>query len=232
MKFDPATGVTVSHCSHNTCTKRDLCVTEFAPDPHNNKLKEFEEFMRPYCVAVDPKSTDDEREEALLALNRLRVVTCFDCRADRKWSRKEGNNQEARLYRMRLQINEDLKKRVCVDCGASGGVVPLECDHVTDTHTAYILDEKAWYASGKTPEEMWDEYINHTVPRCKFCHLLRDNHAKQVWRRRATARGTGRVPRQRTRSTAPGSTSGASASTFRARCSMAKRPGSTGCTRC
>jgi hypothetical protein len=93
-----------------------------------------------------------------------------------------GGGHEARFYQMRLKINEHLKTRKCVNvkCKKSGSEVPLECDHKDEIKTASVLDENAWSRKkGKTPKDMWDEYILHTEPRCKCCHLLRDNHDKE-----------------------------------------------------
>lgn len=181
VRFDPVTGVTVSHCSKNCCTQgRWLCATWFAPDPHNNMFVQFEEFMRPYYVAMEPKSTQEARNEALRVLDSLRMKMCFVCRANEKRSRKEGTGKEAAFYQMALKIREHLKSRKCENCKEPGSKVPLECDHEKNPKTADILDVKAWANSGKTPQDMWNEYINHTKPRCKCCHLLQPTHSKQV----------------------------------------------------
>lgn len=191
VEFDPETRrITVRYCKHTSCGPRNLCIKKFAPDPHNNDPKDFEEFKRHYYVAVDPKSSQGERDEALAALGRLRTAKCHECRQAWIRCRTEGRGREARFYQMRVKINEYLKTRACVDCGKTGSEVPLECDHVTGTKTASVLDENAWSRiPGKTPQDMWDECIHHTVPRCKSCHLLRDNHAKEKAKQNAKQSG-------------------------------------------
>ena len=183
VKYDEATcDVIVSKCAHNTCTRRNISASEFAPNPHNNNLRDFAKYRKHYYIAVDPGSSG-KREEAIGIMKKSITKQCFKCLAHRNRSRVEGTSKEAQFNQMVVKIREDLKTKKCVNvkCQRSGKEVPLECDHMTGTKTADVLDAKGWLEAsrklGMTPQDMWNEYTKHTQPLCKCCHLLRDNHA-------------------------------------------------------
>ena len=184
VKYDEEMGdVIVSKCAKNTCTRRNISASEFAPNPHNNNLKDFAKYRKHYYIAVDPESSG-KREEAIGIMKKSITKQCFKCLAHRNRLRMEGTSKEAQFYQMVVKIRNDLKTKKCVECQRSGKEVPLECDHFTDTKTADVPDAKAWLKAslklGKTPQDMYNEYDNHTRPLCKCCHLMRNNHAGAV----------------------------------------------------
>lgn len=179
VRVDPTTKtLVVDKCTYSSCFKPNVPIAEFAPDPLNT-LDAFERFGVAMVIASDPDVTDEERAEAVAAMEALRTQKCVHCREVNNRTHNTGaHNLRAACKAMAAKIRADLATRACTKCGQCCGRA-MQCEHPGRVDKlGDVLDPSKWHTPERGPEAMWNEYKTKTVPMCTFCHYLEPTHSK------------------------------------------------------
>lgn len=102
-------------------------------------------------------------------IDAVRPQKCVACRR----IQKRSDIKETTLKGATRAYHHEIRKEPCIDCGRTDDA--SEFDHVVDGKTMNLGDH-AWWAVNGGVEAMKKEKAL-CVPRCRNCHMLRDNMA-------------------------------------------------------
>lgn len=179
VRTDPTTKtLVVDRCTKHTCFKTNVPIAHFAPDPICTP-DAFERFGVAMAIASDSDTTNEERADAVAAMESLRTRQCFHCRNNTNRSQNTGaHNITAACRAMAAKIRADLATRACTKCGQYCGRA-MQCEHPGRLDKlGNVLSPSEWATSDRGPGAMWNEYKTKTVPMCTFCHYLEPTHNK------------------------------------------------------
>jgi hypothetical protein len=166
----------VSKCGQNSCRRKHVCVTEFAPDPftHKKKFSDFQSALAELKLSASPS--------ALQIIETLKTSNCLHCRKLKHGSHNEGeNNIVAECARAILRLKDGwVRTGGCAVCGCCNPLL-LQGDHEgrAGKHNAQEkLDPRYWSCNGGV-DAFEAHYRGPTTtvrPLCMFCHALADSH--------------------------------------------------------